>query len=176
MSFLVGLSELTGRPHEKVWKNLKYIRKNYHKVNEIMHIAWCVVSKLERTRPWKRAGIKTLAEKVRHKVREGVWGVTKTVWANTGHTLGYCFHGTLGPLAGTEADSWRGCTKVDSQVSAVRSRDQILVSLSLFFCHHLLGTLIRAAVATALTLLEDSEFREGTKESKEPERKQYSRL
>lgn len=34
---------------------------------------------MERTRPWKRAGIRTLAEKVRHKVREGVWGVTKTV-------------------------------------------------------------------------------------------------
>lgn len=44
-----------------------------------MHIAWCVVSKLERAGLWKRAGIRTSAEKVRDKVREGGLGMAKTV-------------------------------------------------------------------------------------------------
>lgn len=35
-NFVVSLSELTGRPHEKAWKDLKYIKKNYHKFPDML--------------------------------------------------------------------------------------------------------------------------------------------
>lgn len=55
---------------------------------------------------------------------------------------------------------------VDSQVSALRAPSYILVSSSPLCCHHLLGTLIKAAVTTSLTLLEGRQLREETKISK----------